>query len=353
MQLKTVREINLRGKTVLLRADYNVPIKDGVVADDRRIRESLATLTYLRNAGAERVVIMSHLGRPEGRAEAKFSLAPVAKKLASLIDKVSFCEDLFGKKVYEATKNLPTGGILLLENLRFDAREEANEPSLMADIVRDTKANVFVQDGFAVVHRAHASTVAITRLLPSVAGLLVEKELCQLDQVITKPKRPLLVIVGGAKVADKTPFIRRFLQLADEIAVGGKIAADGYKATEKIYVAEDFISNAKGIKLDIGPKSRKKISEMIARAQTIIWNGTIGMVEEEAFRAGSLSVALAMGRAHGKITIVGGGDTTAFVGEVLKTQKEALKFTLLSTGGGASLAFLSGEKLPGIEALKG
>jgi len=240
---------------------------------------------------------------------------------------------------------------LLLENLRFCADEEKNSEDFANEIVDSTHAEMFVQDGFGVVHRAHASTDAIGRLLPAVAGLLLEKEVTTLSAAIAGSERPLLVIIGGAKVEDKQAMIDLFLGVADRIAVGGKIAADGYTATdEKVYVAEDFVENAAGAKLDIGPVSTGKIVEMIGEAKMVIWSGLMGEAEEAAYAVASTAVAEAMGRSEAT-TIVGGGDTAGFVEELAKTRPE-LKYSLISTGGGASLDLLSGRVLPGVEALE-
>ena len=230
----------------------------------------------------------------------------------------------------------------MLENLRFSPAEEEDSDEFARQIVESTGAELFVQDGFAVIHRAHASTDAIARILPAVAGFLVEKEVSSLENAINNPEHPLLVIIGGAKVEDKTPMIEKFLPIADMIAVGGKIAADGYEATdEKVYVAEDFIENDEGAKLDIGENSAAHIVEMIHDAKT---------VEDERYAQSSLAVATAIGMADA-MTIVGGGDTTGFVESVLREEPH-LSFNLVSTGGGASLELLSGKKLPGLEVLE-
>lgn len=350
---KTVRDVDVAGKIVLVRVDYNVPMKDGYVVEDMRIRASLPTINYLLDNGAKKIVLISHLGRPDGEAKAEFSLGPVAGQLSSLLTErtVHFVDATIGEKVSAAMNSLPDGGILMLENLRFSPDEEANSEEYARQIVDATGAELFVQDGFAVIHRAHASTDAIARILPSVAGFLLEKEVSSLEGVMNDPEHPLLVIIGGAKVEDKEPMIAKFLPIADEIAVGGKIAADGYQAeSEKIYVAEDFANNDDGAKLDIGTESTRKIIDMINRARTVIWNGTLGMVEDERFARSSHDVAVALGKSSAK-TIVGGGDTTGFVESVLKDEPD-LTFDLVSTGGGASLELLSGKKLPGLEVLE-
>lgn len=353
LRKKSVQDIDLSGKTVLIRVDYNVPIKDGVIQEDLRISGSLSTIRYVLDQGARKVVLISHLGRPDGAYEPELSLAPCAQRLSELLpDKVvRFSDMIYGPDAKAAVDALPDGGVLLLENLRFVPDEEQNSMEFAQQIVDATGAEIFVQDGFAVIHRAHASTEAITHIIPSVAGFLVEKEVTSLETAMHDPKRPLLVIVGGAKVADKQPLIDKFITIADKIAVGGKIAADGYQnVSPNVYVAEDFVANENGEKLDIGPKSTEKIVQMIKESKTIVWNGTLGMVEDERYAKSSFAVAQAMGESR-DMTIVGGGDTTNYVEKVLKTNG-GLTFNLISTGGGASLELLSGKALPGLEALQ-
>lgn len=348
---KTVRDIDVAGKVVLVRVDYNVPIKDGKITEDMRIRASLPTLEYLLEQKAAKVILISHLGRPEGKRAEEYSLMPVAERLAGLLpDKtVRFINETFGDEVRVAVKDLPEGGILMLENLRFSPDEEANSEKFADEIIAATGAEIFVQDGFAVIHRAHASTEAIAKKLPAVAGFLVEKEVSSLEGAMTDPERPLLVIIGGAKVEDKQPLIDKFLPIADMIAVGGKIAADGYRATDsKVYVADSFVTDEKGAKLDISINCVTEILAMILKAKTVIWNGTLGMVEDERYAKASLAVARALG-SRDVFSIVGGGDTTGFVESI---KDENLHFGLVSTGGGASLELLSGKKLPGLEVLQ-
>ena len=338
---KTVRDVEVAGKTVLVRVDYNVPMKDGEVVEDMRIRGSLPTIKYLLERGAKKIILISHLGRPEGEVKPEFSLGPVAGQLSALLpeQQVDFIDATTGPKVFDAVQRMKDGAILMLENLRFSPAEEENSEEFAKSIVAVTGAQLFVQDGFAVIHRAHASTDAIARLIPAVAGFLVEKEVSSLEGAMKAPERPLLVIIGGAKVADKQPMIDKFLPLADKIAVGGKIAADGYTATDE-----------NGAKLDIGEESTRDIVNMINEAKTVVWNGTLGMVEDERFAKSSLAVAEALGHSAAT-TIVGGGDTAGYVEKVLKNEP-GLSFTLVSTGGGASLELLSGKELPGLEVLQ-
>lgn len=355
---KSIRDVEIKGQVVLVRVDYNVPLEtlaDGTVqvVSDLRIRASLPTIEYLRERGAEKIILISHLGRPEGR-EKELSLRPVAESLANLLQgvPVEFVDEVAGPEVEAAAESLPKGGVLLLENLRFWPGEEKNSEEFIREIVDSVGATLFVQDGFGVTHRAHASTEAVTRILPAVAGILVEKECRLLKEVVEEPKRPFVVIIGGAKVADKQPMIERFLPIADKILIGGKIAADGYTADDpKIYVAEDFDEDGEGQKLDIGPVATSKFMEEITGARTVLWNGTLGKVEDAAFATGSEIVAKYLGE-HGEVTaIICGGDTTGFV-EGLMEEDAELKYALVSTGGGAALELLTGGEMPGVAALE-
>ncbi len=348
-KIRTIRDANLKGQVVLVRVDYNVPMENGVITDDLRIRASLETLKFLREKGAKKIVLISHLGRPEGK-DKNLSLAPVAKDLAKLVSDVSFIDDVSGPDVSAAVERLKDGGILLLENLRFYSGEEENSEDFIREIVDSVGASVFVQDGFAVVHRAHASTDAIGNILPIYAGLLLEKEIANLEKAMENPARPLLLIIGGSKVEDKAPLIEKFSKIADQIVVGGKIAADGYEPKEKIYVAEDFDEDGEGNKLDVGPVSTAKIAGFITDAKTIVWNGLMGKAEDPAFSTASTIVAEMMGEKEDAETIICGGDTTGFVEELVKTHPN-LKYSLISTGGGAALQFLLGKELPGIEKI--
>lgn len=350
MKLKTIRDIIIRDKTVLMRADFNVPIENGKVLNDLRIRAVIPTLEFLRENGAKKIILISHLGRPEGRDE-KLSLKPVAEILNKEIGRVEFINDVSGSDVEAAVEKMKAGEILLLENLRFYKGEEENSQDFIKEIIDSTGAEVFVQDGFAVLHRAHASTSAVAEILPTAAGLLVEKEILNLEKVLKNPARPLVLIVGGAKVEDKSPLIDKFVDIADKIIVGGKIAADGYEAkSDKIYVAEDFDEDGAGAKLDVGPFSTVEIAKFITDAKTIIWNGLLGKAEDMAYATSSTIVAEMMGEKTDAETIVCGGDTTSFVESLLEDHPN-LKYSLISTGGGASLEFLLGNELPGLVPL--
>ena len=349
--MKTINDVDVKGKIVLMRVDYNVPLKEGKIVDDLRIRASVPTIQRLLERGAKRVVLLSHLGRPEGKRNRELSLSPVAKALEKLL-KVGLVGFYDLPKKGEKIEIPESFKVALLQNLRFDPGEEANSEEFIKNIIEAVGAEVYVQDGFAVVHRAHASTDAVAKFLPVYAGLLVEKEVANLSKVIDKPEKPVLLIIGGAKVDDKEPLIEKFDGIADAIVVGGKIAADGYKASsKKVYVAEDFDEDGEGRKLDIGPVSMAKIAGMITDAKTIIWNGLLGYAEDPAFATASTITAEMMGEHLSAETVVCGGDTTGFV-ETLMKEHPNLSYSLVSTGGGAALEFLCGKELPGIEVIE-
>ena len=397
----TIKDVPIEHKTVLVRADYNVPLnKKGEISDDLRIRASLPTLRYLLDRHCK-VVIMSHLGRPDGR-DASLSLEPVANRLAELLGQpVAFVGDVKGDQVVQAVKKARAGSVTLLENLRYYREEEANDADFAHEIAAATQARYFVQDGFGVVHRAHASTDAITRFIPGVAGLLLEKEYQTITEAMEHPRRPLVAVLGGAKVSDKITVIERFVDVADKIVIGGAMAntflaykgygmgaslveSDQQPVLERIYAAAvkkvgqdavdefiilpsdlavaDVISEtaprrvvmadavATGDKaLDIGDRSIDTVVETVASAQTVVWNGTLGYAELPAFAHGSARLALALATQPQTTSIIGGGDTADFVLKWDGGTGES--FTHVSTGGGASLELMSGEKLPGIERL--
>ncbi|MBR3139100.1 phosphoglycerate kinase [Candidatus Saccharibacteria bacterium] len=348
--MKTIRDLTVKNKTFLVRVDYNVPIKDKKVTSDLRIRASLPTIQYLLENGAKQIILISHLGRPEGKPNPEFSLKPVSDVLRKLLPKttISFCplpNDNGEIKIPENTK------IALLENLRFNPGEENNDKTFIQNIVNDTHADAYVQDGFAVIHRAHASTDAIKNFLPIYAGLLLEKEVTNLDKITKNPEKPVLLIIGGAKVEDKQPLIDKFTKSANQIVVGGKIAADGYKSDNpKIYVAEDYDEDSTGKKLDIGPLSTAKVAGFITDAKTIIWNGLLGYAEDPAYATSSTIAAEVIGEHQDATTVICGGDTTGFVENLMENHPN-LHYSLVSTGGGASLEYLLGNKLPGLEAI--
>lgn len=401
---KTLRDIPLEGKTILLRADYNVPLDDGAIADDYRITQSLPTLSYLIERGC-RIVICSHLGRPDGQVKPELSLEPIAGHLGSLIgQEVLFSPDCVGDGVVQLVKQLAPGRILLLENLRFHTQEEENDEAFARRLAADSQADYFIQDGFGVVHRAHASTEAVTHFLPSVAGLLLEREYVAITDAMDQPRQPLVAILGGAKVSDKIGVIQRLLAVADTILVGGAMAntflyyksvnvgksvceTDMKDTLDAIYEAaqqkigpeadvNDFIVLPTDVAvatkieasarrqvisvdavqddeliLDIGPATIDRFTADLKVAGTVIWNGTLGYAELEQFAVGSARIALQLAQQKaGTTSIIGGGDTADFV---LKWDGDSKgsSFSHVSTGGGASLELMAGEKLPGIEAL--
>ena len=349
--MKTIKNTDVKNKIVLVRVDYNVPIKNGKVENDLRIRASLPTINYLLEHDAKKIILISHLGRPEGQEKPEFSLKPAADSLKKLLSnqKISFSPL---PKPTQPIKAPSDAKIILLENLRFDPGEESNSVDFIKNIIEAVNADIYVQDGFAVIHRAHASTDAAKNFLPIYAGLLLEKEIKNLESATNNPASPVLLIIGGAKVDDKQPLIDKFTKLADQIFVGGKISADGYKSThKKVIVADDFDENQAGEKLDIGPLSTAKLANLITDAKTIIWNGLLGYAEDPAFATASTIAAELIGEHQSAETIICGGDTTGFVENLMKEHPN-LHYSLVSTGGGASLEFLLGKKLPGLESIK-
>ena len=391
MDKKTVKDIQLTGKRVLVRVDYNVPMNDkGEITDFIRIEASLPTLHYLLDQGAA-VILMAHLGRPKGKVNPKFTLKPVAEALSQLIHRpVQFCPDCVGKDAQDAAAQLRNGDILLLENLRFHPEEEKNDPHFAQELA--ALGDVYVNDGFGVSHRAHASVEAVTHYLPAVAGFLLEKEIAYLGNAVDKPQRPFAAIIGGAKVADKIAVIRSLIKKADVILIGGGmantfLAAKGYNLgkslveKESLGIAKDLLAEAAAQKtkmllpvdlimaasfsneadheaedldalnpdymaLDIGPKTAELYARTLAGMKTIVWNGPMGVFEMSNYAEGTRRVAEAMAASDG-ITIVGGGDSAAAV----KQMGLADKMSHVSTGGGASLEYLEGKVLPGLAAL--
>lgn len=398
---QTINTVPIQGQTVLLRADYNVPLNaDGEIDDDFRIRASLPTIKKLLADGCK-VVVISHLGRPEGH-DPKLSLEPIAQRLAQhLGESVRFVDQVIGDKVAMAVKRAPKRSVIVLENLRYYPEEEANDESFAAKIAKSSGARYFVQDGFGVVHRAHASTSAITHCLPSVAGLLLEREYTTITQAMKSPKRPLIAVMGGAKVADKIDVIDEFIRVADTIIIGGamantflaykglqmgksKLEADEKDVIDVIYreaakkvgkdKVDDFIIlpvdlavgrsldaaeprvnkmatalTDEDIALDIGDMSIGRAVGLIAKAKTVVWNGTLGYAEQANFAHGSARLALALATNPDVTSIIGGGDTADFV--LNWDARKGDSFSHVSTGGGASLELMAGEKLPGIESL--
>jgi phosphoglycerate kinase len=396
---QTITSVPLEHKTVLVRADYNVPLnEDGTIADDFRIRASLPTLRKLLRSGCK-VVIISHLGRPNGRDE-KLSLAPVAERLSELLEKpVQFVDEAIGDKPRMFIKKAPKNSVTLLENLRFYKGEEANDAKFAQALAKASGAQYFVQDGFGVVHRAHASTAAITQYLPSVAGMLLKRECQAITRAMKTPKRPLAAVLGGAKVSDKIEVITALIDVADTIYIGGAMA-NTFLASRGIFMGKSRVERgvsgiissiyAKAAKrvgsgavdsflilpkdlaversgkrvtvalhevgkndlvLDIGDASIQQLVDVVSDAETVIWNGTLGVAERPEFAHGSARLALALATHPDSTSVVGGGDTADFV--LGWDARGGKSFSHVSTGGGASLELMAGKKLPGIESLLG
>lgn len=395
MNKKTIRDIDITGKRVLVRVDFNVPLDEQRrITDDARIVAALPTIEYLLTHGAA-VILMSHLGRPDGQVVEKLRLTPVAERLSALLHTtVQTVPDSIGPQVEAAAKTLQTGQILLLENLRFHKEEEKNDPEFARQLA--SLGQVYVNDAFGTAHRAHASTEGVTHYLPSVAGFLIEKEINFLGSALEHPKRPFVAVVGGAKVSDKIKVLERLLSIADAILIGGGMAntflkAQGYEIGDslceesKVDVARDLIKKAQQLNktfllptdvviadrfaadaehkvvatkqvtpgwriLDLGPQTMESFRQVVASAQTIVWNGSLGVAEMPAFAvATNALIAILADRTHnGALTIIGGGDSAAAVDQVGAEDQ----MTHVSTGGGASLEFLEGCILPGVAALK-
>jgi phosphoglycerate kinase len=393
LKLKRLQDLTFKGKRALVRVDYNVPMKGAKIEDNARIRETLKTLQALIEGGAK-VVLIAHLGRPKGKPDPKYTLKPVADELAKLLKKpVAFASDCVGPEADKAVAALKPGDVLLLENLRFHAEEEANDPAFAKALSKH--GDLFIQDAFGALHRAHASTAGVTKHLPGAIGFLVQRELEFLDRAIGNPQRPFLAIIGGAKVSDKLAVLDKLLDRVDALLIGGGmaytfLAAQGINIGKSL-LEKDQIENAKRviekayskkvecllpadhlavreikpdaevtitqamsipsdlIGADIGPHAIEFFQEQIAKAKTIFWNGPMGIFEIDAFAKGSLAVAEAMAEAtkNGATTIVGGGDSLS----VLKKTGLASKMSHCSTGGGASLELLEGKALPGLVAL--
>lgn len=392
---RTLDDLPVNGKRVLLRVDYNVPLNEqGAITDDTRIRETLPTLQLLLEKGAASLVLCAHLGRPKGQPNPKYSLKPVAKRLEELLRKpVQMAPDCVGEEVSKMAHGLQPGGILLLENLRYHAEEEANDAAFAKSLA--SLADVFVQDAFGAVHRAHASTAGVAALLPSAAGLLLAKEIYYLTKVMENPERPFIAILGGAKVSDKIEVIESLLEKVNALVIAGAMAYTFLKAqglsvgnsrveSDKVDLAKSLLKKAQEkhiqlflpldhvvvdtvdvksvasvtpdrsipegkIAVDIGPNTVKSLQTLLEKAKTVVWNGPMGIFEMPPFAHGTLGVAKALADAteHGATTIVGGGDSVAAV----KLAGLADKLSHISTGGGASLEFLEGKTLPGIAAL--
>lgn len=393
MAKKTVRDIDVNNKRVLVRVDFNVPLDSrGQITDDTRIRAALPTINYLKQQGAK-VILVSHLGRPKKPEDRqKLRMDPVARRLGELLcTEVKKADEVVGPEVEAIVGSLKPGQILLLENVRFHAEEEKNDPAFAAQLAR--LADLYVNDAFGTAHRAHASTEGVAHLLPAVAGFLVEKEISTMAAALEKPERPFVAVIGGAKVSDKIGVLENLLNKVDQLVIGGGmantfLAAEGKAMgnslveADKMEVASRLEREARGrgvemllpvdlvvaadktadartqvvavgkvpegwMALDIGPESQSRFAAAIQAAQTVVWNGPMGVFELDPFRQGTLAVAQAMAACPGT-TIAGGGDSVA----ALEQAGLADKLTHVSTGGGASLEFLEGKTLPGIAALQ-
>lgn len=392
-KINSVDELSARGRRVLVRVDFNVPVKDGVVTDDTRIRAALPTIEKLVSEGA-RVILMSHLGRPKGTGfEEAFTLAPAAARLAELIDApVAFAADTVGTDAQAKAAALADGEVLVLENLRFDAREKKNDPAFCAELAALGEA--YVNDAFGTAHRAHASTAGVAALLPAYAGYLMQREVSTLTGMLDEPKRPFVAILGGSKVSDKIKVIDALMDKADVLIIGGgmcftfllaqgKTVGTSLKEEDWVERAAGMIEKARerGVKLllpvdvvaadafaedantltvsvddipadmmglDIGPETAALYARAIAEAKSVFWNGPMGVFEMSAFEAGTKAVALAVAENAEADTIIGGGDSVAAVNKF----NLADRMTFISTGGGASMKLVQGELLPGVEALK-
>jgi len=386
----SLTDIDVAHRRVFMRVDFNVPMREGVITDDTRITAALPSIRYVLDRGG-RLILASHLGRPKGKPEAKYSLQPLVGPLKELLERpVLFAHDCVGEETETMARALKDGEVLLLENLRFHAEEENNDPAFSRQLA--ALCEIYVNDAFGAAHRAHASTAGIAAFVqPAVSGFLMQKELEALGHALTKAERPYVAIVGGAKVSDKIELIESFLNLATHILIGGAMAYTFFRAkkigtgkslveADKIDLAAELLARAatKGVALelpvdhivatgldasesqivaidrtpdglmglDIGPETVKHYSEILARARTIVWNGPMGVFENPMFAKGTFGIARAVAESKA-FSIIGGGDSAAAVAQ---SGMES-KITHISTGGGASLEFLSGQKLPGVEAL--
>lgn len=348
--MKTLKDFNFENKRVLVRCDFNVPLSDqGNILDDFRIKKVLPTIEYLREKGGK-IVLMSHLGRPKDK-EQKYSLKPIATRLEKLLGKkVKFLPDCIGREVEKEIEKMKVGEIILLENLRFYKEEKENNPNFAKQLSK--LGDIFINDAFSVCHRNHASVVGITKFLPAGAGFLLEKEIKILTQILNPPaggpKRPLVVIIGGSKVKDKAGVAERFSEITDILLVGNLVAEEIKEKKIKIKNPEKFFPPIDDKEnFDIGEKTIQIFKEKIKNSKTVFWAGPVGKIEEEKFQKGSKEIAKAVVES-GAFSVVGGGDTIEFLNKIGLLEK----FNHVLIGGGAMLMFLSGEKLPGIEALQ-
>jgi phosphoglycerate kinase len=384
---KTLKDVNLRNKRALMRVDFNIPLGNDLKIDKSerwRIEASLPTIKYLIKQKAK-IIIIAHLGRPKGKIVKKLSLEPVAKELGKLLrKKVIFSEKITGWSIEKRIERMKLGDILILENIRFKSGEEKNSPKLAKDLAK--LGDVFINDAFAVSHRNHASVVGVPEYIPSVAGFLLEKELKELDKILKNPQRPLMAVIGGAKISTKIKVINKFLNLADAVLIGGALANTIF-AAQGIFIGDSvieknafpevkkidfknprlFLPNDLGLyskdgkvfyreindvkqgerALDIGPKSVDLFCDLIKKSKTVIWNGPLGLITQKPFDKSSVELTEAIKKSKA-YSVVGGGDTTAFLRKINKDKI----FNHVSTGGGAMLDYLANETLPGLQALK-
>jgi phosphoglycerate kinase len=393
MAKRSIKDLDLNGRRVLMRVDFNVPTKNGEIKDDTRIRASLPTIRYALDKGAATVILCSHLGRPKGKPVPEYSLRPVAARLSELLGRrVEFADDSVGQPAADAIARAGSGGVVLLENLRFHPEEEKNDPKFAAALA--SLADVYVDDAFGSAHRAHASTEGVVHhVRESAAGLLMAQELEHLGRILERPERPFVAVLGGAKVSDKLEVIENLIPRVDALLIGGAMAYTFFKSrglpVGKSLVEEDLLDAARDITaraaerglrlelpsdhvvapkleagvptevlavsdpaigdrmgLDIGPRTIQTYRDVIAGAKTVVWNGPMGVFEIDAFAAGTIAVAKAVADVKG-MTVIGGGDSIAAVAKAGVTDR----ITHISTGGGASLEFLGGRELPGVKAL--
>ncbi len=388
---QTVKDVDVRGKRVLVRVDFNVPLAEGTVTDDTRVRAALPTLRYLVDHGA-RVIVMSHLGRPKGEPDPQFSLRPVRRVLQRLLGRnVVFVDDIVGPEAHDAVARMVDGEIIMLENVRFNAGEKTNDPEFAKALA--SLADIYVNDAFGAAHRAHASTAGVAQYLPAVAGMLLAREVETLTAMLMNPERPFVAILGGSKVSDKIGVIDRMLECVDTLLIGGGmcftfLVAKGVdvgrslvedewiehagkmmdKALEKgveillpvdFVVADQIVEDAETsivgreeipsdmMGLDIGPTTSELFKGAVSTARTVFWNGPMGVFEMKPFEAGTREVAMAVARNNRAVSVIGGGDSVA----ALKKFDLEERVTFVSTGGGASMKLLEGTALPGVEAL--
>jgi phosphoglycerate kinase len=392
MKLQTVKDIDLQGKRVLIRVDFNVPLQDGIVTDDTRIRSALTTINYILEQKGTSLVVMSHFGRPKGKKDPAFSMAPIAKRFAELLGRpVKLASDVIGDAVQKEVAALLPGEVLLLENVRFYAGEEANDVDFAKKLA--TYGDIYVNDAFGTAHRAHASTEGVSHFLPSVAGFLIEKEVKFFAPLLENPDKPFVAVIGGSKVSSKISVLESLAKTCDAIVIGGGMAYTFLKVqghtigkslleADFLDVAKSFLDKAKekGVRvilpvdhvcaaefkedatpvmvdstdipesligMDVGPKTLDLIGKELKAARSIVWNGPLGVFEFASFAAGTKAVAKMVGESQGT-TVVGGGDSVAAVNKF----GYADQIDHVSTGGGASLEFLEGQQLPGIKALE-